>query len=89
MANSIEQTSLEEIVRNKLNSFLMQAQECDLANLYPVVVAQVEKPLIELLLERSAGNQLRTARMLGINRNTLRKKIRQHGIRVKAGLISS
>lgn len=81
---SFEQNSLEEIVRGKLAHFLNQSEECDLANLYPIVVSQVEKPLIELLLRRSAGNQLRTARMLGINRNTLRKKIRELGIQIDA-----
>ena len=81
---SYEQNSLEEIVRGKLAHFLNKSEECDLANLYPIVVSQVEKPLIELLLRRSSGNQLRTARMLGINRNTLRKKIRELGIKIEA-----
>lgn len=83
-AISFENNSLEEIVRRKLAHFLNKSAECDLANLYPVVVSQVEKPLIELLLRRSSGNQLRTARMLGINRNTLRKKIRELGIEIDA-----
>lgn len=71
------QESLEEIVRVKLSNFLEKAEDCDIEDLYPVVLAQVEKPLIELMLKRSSGNQLQAARMLGINRNTLRKKIQE------------
>lgn len=72
---SNDKNSLEDIVRKKLSHFLDKAKDCDLENLYPVVLSQVEKPLIELTLQRSQGNQLRAARMLGINRNTLRKRI--------------
>lgn len=74
---TVHQESLEEIVRTKLSNFLEKAEDCDIEDLYPVVLAQVEKPLIELMLKRSSGNQLQAARMLGINRNTLRKKIQE------------
>ena len=43
--------------------------------LHALVIARVERPLIELTLERTGGNQLQAADILGINRNTLRKKI--------------
>jgi two-component system nitrogen regulation response regulator GlnG len=42
----------------------------------------VERPLVELVLEQTRGNQLQAAKVLGINRNTLRKKIRALGIRL-------
>jgi len=48
--------------------------------LYPRVMAEVEKPLIEETLRATAGNQLKAAEILGLNRNTLRKKIRDLGI---------
>lgn len=47
---------------------------------YRVILAQVEKPLIERVLERTEGNQLKAARILGINRNTIRAKIKRLGI---------
>ncbi len=48
--------------------------------LYDRVIAAVERPLIEAVLQRHAGNQLRTARALGLNRNTLKKRIDVLGI---------
>ncbi|MDD5730921.1 MAG: helix-turn-helix domain-containing protein [Candidatus Omnitrophica bacterium] len=48
--------------------------------LYKTIVETIEKPLIERALERTEGNQLKAARILGINRNTIRVKIRKLGI---------
>ena len=50
--------------------------------LYKSVVEAIEKPLIEHTLERTEGNQLKAARILGINRNTIRAKIKKLGINV-------
>ena len=46
-----------------------------------MVIAEVEKPLLEAVMKRAGGNQLRAARMLGINRNTLRKKLSLYGLK--------
>lgn len=51
--------------------------------LYRSVIQSIEKPLIENVLERTAGNQLKASRILGINRNTMRSKIKKLGIDVK------
>lgn len=51
--------------------------------LYKTVLEIVEKPLIEQALERCDGNQLKAARILGLNRNTLRTKIKKLGINVE------
>jgi DNA-binding protein Fis len=48
--------------------------------LYKTVMAKVEKQLVDFVLEQTEGNQLKTARILGINRNTLRTKIKKLGI---------
>ncbi|GMR06326.1 MAG: Fis family transcriptional regulator [Gammaproteobacteria bacterium] len=50
------------------------------ADLYDMVISQVEKPLLEIIMLRAENNQCRAAQMLGINRNTLRKKLRDHGL---------
>lgn len=54
-------------------------------NLYRSALRAVEKPLIENALDRTGGNQLKAAKILGINRNTLRSKIKRLGILVKRG----
>lgn len=51
--------------------------------LYKSVVEAIEKPLIEQTLERTEGNQLKAARILGLNRNTLRAKIKKLEINVE------
>ena len=53
------------------------APPCDL---YRMVLEQVEKPLLERVLDYSRGNQSRAAEMLGINRGTLRKKLKQYDL---------
>ena len=50
--------------------------------IYQAVIGDTEKILIEKALERSGGNQIMAARVLGINRNTLRTKIKKLGIKV-------
>ena len=52
------------------------------AAIYDMVLARVEKPLLEVVLNHTQGNQTRAAELLGLNRNTLRKKIRELGVNV-------
>lgn len=48
------------------------------AAIYDMVIKSVEKPMLELILRQTGGNQTLAADMLGINRNTLRKKLTEH-----------
>ncbi|MBP7252967.1 MAG: hypothetical protein KBA75_05725 [Alphaproteobacteria bacterium] len=50
------------------------------AGLYDKVLQEVERPLLQLAMQQCRGNQLKAAALLGINRNTLRKKLRDYGI---------
>jgi two-component system nitrogen regulation response regulator GlnG len=75
--------SFEDTVRQKLRTYFQPDTAPDLQNLHALVIGQVERPLIELTLEFTGGNQLKAADLLGINRNTLRKKITELGISVK------
>jgi len=52
----------------------------DPAELYELVLHEVEEPLLRLVMDRAEGNQSKAAEFLGINRATLRKKLRQHGL---------
>ena len=55
------------------------------AGLHSRILREIERPLITLTLEATRGNQIKAARVLGLNRNTLRKKIREHDIAVVRG----
>lgn len=82
---NLTSVSLEKLVKSKLEVLFAQQQEApvDLNGLYNVVLEQVERPLLEIALRAHNGNQVKTAQMLGINRNTLKKKIDNYKIRVK------
>ncbi|QQS12674.1 MAG: nitrogen regulation protein NR(I) [Rhodospirillales bacterium] len=54
--------------------------------LYDRVLADIERPLLSLALAATRGNQVRAAQLLGLNRNTLRKKLRDHDVQVVRGL---
>ena len=83
---NLQSISLERLVRRKLEVLFEQKKEAevDLSRLHEIVMEQVEKPLIELSLQAHRGNQVKTAKMLGINRNTLKKKIDLYKIRIKS-----
>lgn len=48
--------------------------------IYDMVLSRVEKPMLEVVLDKAQGNQTRAAELLGINRNTLRKKMQEHDL---------
>ncbi|MFQ5829157.1 MAG: sigma-54-dependent transcriptional regulator [Candidatus Methylomirabilia bacterium] len=72
--------TLEEIVEQKLEECVRGLGGRAEAKLYDLMVGLVEKPLLRAVLRETGGNQLKAAALLGINRNTLRKKLREHGI---------
>ena len=72
--------TLEEIIERKLMECVRGLREYSSANLYDLMIGLVEKPLLRAVLRETGGNQLRAAQILGINRNTLRKKLTEHGI---------
>jgi len=82
-ALSNEDLSLEAIVEIKLRSCLDNLDKMEAGDLYSMVIEQVERPLIRFVLEKTRWNQVKGADILGINRNTLRKKIQELGIELK------
>jgi two-component system nitrogen regulation response regulator GlnG len=72
--------TLEEIIERRLLECVRGLRDHASANLYDLMVGLVEKPLLRAVLRETGGNQVRAAQILGINRNTLRKKLTEHGI---------
>ena len=82
-----EADSLGGAVEGHLRTYFFAHQgTLPAAGLYDRIVREVERPLIELCLEATRGNQIQAAKLLGVNRNTLRKKIRDLDIQVVRGL---
>jgi two-component system nitrogen regulation response regulator GlnG len=73
--------SFENFLEEKLADLVDRLGGLDHGDIYSLVIQRVEKPLLTLVLRKTEGNQVRAASLLGINRNTLRKKIRELGIK--------
>jgi Fis family transcriptional regulator len=78
---AVNESELSVCVRKVLKQYFKDLDGEPAANLYDMVVLCVEKPVLEIALAQCGNNQSRAADMLGINRNTLRKKMQQHGIK--------
>lgn len=74
-------TSIESYLQSQLRDyFAAHAHGLPAPGLYDRLLAKIERPLIEQTLEATGGNQIKAAAILGLNRNTLRKKIHTLGI---------
>lgn len=76
--------SIGKFVESRLKGFMKNIKKFETFNLYDMVIPEVEKSLIMMVLKETKGNQIKAARLLGINRNTLRSKIKKLGIKVKS-----
>ncbi len=72
--------SLEDVIERKMHECVRGLRGHPAANLHALMVGLVEKPLLRAVMRETRGNQVRAAQLLGINRNTLRKKLKEHGI---------
>ena len=72
---------VREFLDDKLKGYLKGMAKVGNSGLYDTVTSEVEKSLIELVLKETGGNQLKASRLLGLNRNTLRAKIKLYKIK--------
>ena len=86
-ADSPQTIPLRQHVKITVNQYLQDMGNTVPENLYQMLLAEIEPPLIEEILKRTGGNQSRAAGMLGITRNTLRTKIQRYSIKVPSNKI--
>ena len=77
---SQETQTLRDSVEKAMNNYFAHLDGHDVTNVYNMVLSEVEAPLLEAVMTYVKGNQTRAAVMLGLNRGTLRKKLKQYGL---------
>ncbi len=73
-------SSLEESVRSNMLDYFKHLDGTPPAGVYEMLIRTVEKPMLEVVMAQAAHNQSKAAEWLGLNRNTLRKKLLTHGL---------
>ena len=77
-------TCFEDALRADLHKYIGKIKNVkNGGNLHPMIISLVEKPLITMVLEETGGNQTEAALLLGMNRNTLRRKMTEHKIKIR------
>jgi Fis family transcriptional regulator len=71
---------IEECIRSSLETYLRDLRGTEPDGMYDMMLHVVEKPLLEVVMRHADDNQSKAAQWLGLNRNTLRKKLREHGL---------
>lgn len=80
VAGEQQHEPLSTCVANALQTYFEQLDGHPAANLYEMLITEVEVPLLKATLEHTQGNQSLAAQILGINRGTLRKKLKQYDL---------
>ncbi len=72
--------NLSQLLEKKFAVFVKKVKLSNPKGLYALLISEVEKPIFNLALQETNGNQVKAARLLGVNRNTLRKKMQEFRI---------
>jgi Fis family transcriptional regulator len=76
----MSQNNLHDSVRTSLDTYFQDLDGTEPANLHDMLIKAVEAPLLQVVMAKADNNQSRAAQWLGLNRNTLRKKLLEHGL---------
>lgn len=71
---------LRDSVRQALQGYLLNFKDKNITNIYQLVLSETEKPLLDIIMQYTRGNQTKAALIMGINRGTLRKKLKKYGM---------
>ena len=78
--NAPQQHPVSQTIEKHLKRYLDDLGETAPSNVYQMVLTVMEKPVLEIIMKNADQNQSLAAAYLGINRNTLRKKLLEHGL---------
>ena len=78
MSSNSSKKHIEECVRDSLEMYFKDLRGVEPAAMYDMILRVVEKPLLDVVMQHAEHNQSRAADWLGINRNTLRRKLVEH-----------
>ena len=79
-ALSLKSKCLGENVKEAMDKYFVDMDGHEPANLHDLIMSQVEKPLIESVIDNTQGNISRAAQLLGLNRGTLRNRMQKYGL---------
>ena len=79
-SEAARENELSLMVKKVMRQYFKDLDGENPSGIYTMVVSCVEKPMLEVVMNHAGGNQTKAAQLLGINRNTLRKKLHDHGI---------
>ncbi len=71
---------IQDVVQKSLENYFKSLGDQKPTDIYDMVILAVEEPILKVAMEHADGNQSHAAEILGINRNTLRKKLQHHGL---------
>jgi Fis family transcriptional regulator, factor for inversion stimulation protein len=71
---------IEDCVRQSLEAYFKDLSDTEPAGIYDMMLGAVEKPMLEVVMRQAQHNQSKAAEWLGLNRNTLRKKLLEHSL---------
>lgn len=78
--SSLKNESLRDCVEHAVNNYFQHLDGQDVTDVYEMVLAEVEAPLLEVVMKYTRHNQTKAAHVLGLNRGTLRKKLKEYSL---------
>jgi Fis family transcriptional regulator, factor for inversion stimulation protein len=80
MVDSIQTITLKQVVKDTLSNYFFNIGNEQPIDFYSILLEEIERPLLEVLINHTHYNQVKMAHILGISRGTLRKKLKQYGM---------
>lgn len=80
MGSIVARPSLRDSVELAVNNYFQHLEGQEVTDVYEMVLSEVETPLLEVVMKYTRHNQTKAAQVLGLNRGTLRKKLKQYGL---------